>query len=84
MQPKIDDTDLALLDILQSNAKARIHSIARKMGIPPSTVHHRIQRLEQEGVIAGWTIRKNHSLLGLKMKAHVLVSNFSFNFNTRS
>ncbi len=73
MQPKIDDTDLELLDILQANAKARIHSIARKTGIPPSTVHHRIQRLEQEGVISGWTIRKNNSLLGLKMKAYVLV-----------
>lgn len=73
MQPRIDDTDMELLDILQSNAKARIHSIARKMGIPPSTVHHRMQRLEREGAIAGWTIRKGYHVLGLKMKAYVLV-----------
>jgi len=73
MEKKIDETDLELLRLLESDAHMRIHHIARKMGIPPSTVHHRIKRLEEDGFISGWTIRKNYPLLGLKMKAHVLV-----------
>ncbi|MFH1785076.1 MAG: Lrp/AsnC family transcriptional regulator [Candidatus Micrarchaeota archaeon] len=72
MEKKIDETDMELLKILESNAKARIHSIARKINLPASTVHHRIKRLEEEGIISSWTIKKNFSSLGLTMKAHIL------------
>jgi DNA-binding Lrp family transcriptional regulator len=72
MEKKIDETDLELLNILEADAKARIHTIARKMGLPASTVHHRIKRLEQENFIDSWTIKKNNKLLGLRMKAHIL------------
>ena len=74
MEKKIDETDLELLRLLEKNAKMRIHTISRKMGIPSSTVHHRIKRLEQDGLICGWTIRKSYPLLGLGMKAHILVN----------
>lgn len=72
MDKKLDETDWELLKLLETNAKARIHTIARKMGIPASTVHHRIKRLEKEKFIDSWTIKKNNKLLGLKMKAHIL------------
>ncbi len=72
MDKKIDETDMELLKLLGNDAKARIHTLARKMGIPPSTVHHRIKRLEKEKFISSWTIKKNNFLIGLKMKAHVL------------
>jgi DNA-binding Lrp family transcriptional regulator len=71
-QKKIDETDIELLKLLGLNAKARIHAMARKLSLPASTVHHRIKRLEEENIISAWTIRKNFSLLGLKMKAHIL------------
>ena len=70
---KTDEIDLELLDLLQKNAKARIHAIAKKMRLPPSTIHHRIKKLEEDGLIKRWTIEKNNSLLGLKMKAHVMI-----------
>ncbi|VVC02619.1 putative HTH-type transcriptional regulator [Candidatus Bilamarchaeum dharawalense] len=72
MEKKIDEIDRELLKLLEVNAKARIHSIARKISLPASTVHHRIKKLEEDGLISSWTIKKNFSLLGLNMKAHIL------------
>lgn len=73
MVKELDDLDLQLLKILEKNAKARIHVIAKKMGIPASTVHHRIKRMEKDGIIEKWTIKKNHELMGLKVKSYILV-----------
>ena len=44
---QLDETDYSILDMLKSNSKVRIHIIARKLGIPSSTVHHRIKKLEE-------------------------------------
>lgn len=73
MESKIGEKDLEILSILEKNAKMRIHIIAKKLHLPPSTVHHRIKRMETEGTIAGWGIRKNYAALGLKIKAYVMV-----------
>jgi DNA-binding Lrp family transcriptional regulator len=69
----IDEADGEILAILEKNAKARIAAIAKKTGMPASTVHHRIKRMENEGVIAGWGIRKDYRKIGFGIKAHVLV-----------
>ncbi|MBI5553366.1 MAG: Lrp/AsnC family transcriptional regulator [Candidatus Diapherotrites archaeon] len=73
MEVKLDHEDRNILEILEKNAKTRIHAIARKTGMPSSTVHHRIKRMEENRVIARWSIRPNYGLLGLKLKAHILV-----------
>jgi Lrp/AsnC family transcriptional regulator for asnA, asnC and gidA len=73
METKVDEKDLEILSILEKNAKTRIHLIAKKLHLPPSTVHHRIKRMEEAGIISGWGVRKNYSKLGLKVKAYVMV-----------
>lgn len=73
MEPKLDDKDMEILDILEKNAKIRIHAIAKRLSIPPSTVHHRIKRLESSGAIRRWTIEKGYQVIGLKLKAHIMV-----------
>jgi Lrp/AsnC family transcriptional regulator for asnA, asnC and gidA len=73
MAKMLDGTDMEILRILEKNAKTRMHSIAKKLGIPPSTVHHRIKKLEREGIIAGWTIRKDYEKMGLGVKAYILI-----------
>jgi Lrp/AsnC family transcriptional regulator for asnA, asnC and gidA len=69
----IDEADGDILAILEKNAKARIAAIAKRTGMPASTVHHRIKRMEKDGVIAGWGIRKDYRKMGFGIKAHVLV-----------
>ena len=73
MDTKIDETDERILALLSRDAKTRIHLLARKIGIPASTAHHRIKRMEREGIISGYTIRKNYKALGYGILAHVLV-----------
>jgi len=73
MKGPADETDRRILSILDKGAKAKLHSIARKLGIPSSTVHHRIRGMEKEGVIRGWSVIKDYRKLGLCIKAHLLV-----------
>jgi len=73
MAIKTDETDARILSLLERDSKMRIHLMAKKLGIPASTVHHRIKCMEREGVIAGYTIRKDHKKLGYGILAHVLV-----------
>ncbi len=67
MQP-IDDKDLGILRILQTNAKATISEIAKAVHLSTTPVHDRIKRLEQAGIIKQYatlldTAKLNKSLM---------------------
>jgi len=47
----LDSKDLAILKLLQANARATVKEIADKVGLSTTPVHERIKRLEEEGVI---------------------------------
>jgi Lrp/AsnC family transcriptional regulator, leucine-responsive regulatory protein len=46
-----DDKDLAILRLLQQNAKATIQEISKTVNLSTTPVHERIKRLEATGVI---------------------------------
>ena len=73
MELKLDGTDMELLALLDSDSKARVHALARKLSLPASTVHHRIKRLERGGIIRSYSIRRNFAAMGIALKAHVMV-----------
>ena len=54
---QIDDTDRALIALLQENARAPVATLARRMGLARTTVQARLDRLESSGVIAGYALR---------------------------
>ena len=47
----MDEKDELILQALEKNAKLSSRNIAEKIGLPISTVHRRIRKLEQDGVI---------------------------------
>lgn len=47
----LDDKDIAILKVLQRNAKATISDIAKQVHLSGTPVHERIRRMEQQGVI---------------------------------
>ena len=53
----MDDLDRQLVGLLRSNARLPAATIARTLRVARGTVQNRIARLEQEGVIAGYTVR---------------------------
>ncbi|MFY8129351.1 MAG: Lrp/AsnC family transcriptional regulator [Chitinophagaceae bacterium] len=56
-----DDKDIAILRVLQQNAKASVKEIAQQVHLSTTPVHERIKRLEQEGIIRQYTTLLNHS-----------------------
>ncbi|MGB7904347.1 MAG: Lrp/AsnC family transcriptional regulator [Steroidobacteraceae bacterium] len=53
----MDDLDRQLIGLLRGNARVSAATMARTLRVARGTVQNRIARLEQEGVIAGYTVR---------------------------
>jgi DNA-binding Lrp family transcriptional regulator len=70
----MDQTDKKLLQLLKQNARASIISLAQSVGLSRSTTQDRIKRLEQKGIIAGYTINLNETYEKHQIVAHVMIS----------
>jgi DNA-binding Lrp family transcriptional regulator len=57
----LDDKDIAILRLLQQNAKATVKEIADAVHLSTTPVHERIKRMEQNGVIKQYATLVNHS-----------------------
>ncbi|MCH2093750.1 MAG: Lrp/AsnC family transcriptional regulator [Rhodobacteraceae bacterium] len=69
----IDDIDKRLLAAIQKNAHLTAQHLGDQLGLSPSQAGRRRQRLEQEGLIAGYTARLDAAKLGLHVQAFVQV-----------
>lgn len=71
---KIDDTDTLILGKLKQDSRITIREIAKELSLRPSTVHQRITKLRNEGVIEKFTIKTNNKLIGENFIVLMLVS----------
>jgi DNA-binding Lrp family transcriptional regulator len=71
---KITDTDQALLSVLRENARASTADIARRLNLSRTTVHSRIERLERQGVIHGYTVRVHDEAERGHIRAHIMIT----------
>lgn len=53
----MNDLDRQLIALLRENARMPVVALAKKLRVARATVQNRIARLEQEGVIVGYTLR---------------------------
>jgi DNA-binding Lrp family transcriptional regulator len=53
----LDDTDRQLVALLRDNARMSVVTLASKLRVARATVQNRLTRLENEGVIVGYTVR---------------------------
>jgi Lrp/AsnC family leucine-responsive transcriptional regulator len=70
---ELDRIDRVLLKILQQDSRIPLQKIAKKLGIPKSTVHYRIGRLERAKIIQGYYAKLDPARLGFDYLAVVLV-----------
>jgi DNA-binding Lrp family transcriptional regulator len=62
-----------LLALLRADARASVAALARTLGVARATVQERITRLEQKGVIDGYTVRMNPAFTASRITAHSLM-----------
>lgn len=70
----ISDKDQHLLTMLSENARMPTALLARKLGLSRTTVQAKIERLERDGVIAGYGVRLSDDFERGLVKAHVLIT----------
>lgn len=73
MQAQLDRTDLQLLAALQHEGRLTNAELAERVHLSPSACLRRVQRLEREGVIAGYRAQVDAERLGLGLQAFVRV-----------
>lgn len=70
----LDTTDRELIALLRENARASTAELARKLGLSRTTVQSRIERLQRQRVIAGYTITVPDALEESLVRAHVMIT----------
>jgi Lrp/AsnC family transcriptional regulator for asnA, asnC and gidA len=71
---QLDTVDLHLLWLLSRDARISQRSLARELGMSPPAVADRIARLHRQGVIEGYGVRLNWSMLGYPTIAYLTVT----------
>lgn len=68
---KLSQTDQQLLSLLRENARTSTAQLARRMGVSRTTIQSRIERLEREGAISGYTVRVDDAHEQAQIRAHI-------------
>ncbi len=71
---QLDDVDRQVIALLQEDARRTIADIAAHVNLSPAPVKRRVDRLEQLGVITGYTVTLDHTKLGAEIEAFTEVS----------
>lgn len=65
--------DEKILDILKNNARATCKEISKLTGLPITTVHNRIKKMEKDGVIKGYRVILDQKKRGYGLTAFILL-----------
>ncbi len=68
---KLDAKDQGLLAMLRADARTSVVDLAKRLGVSRATVQNRMRRLEEEGVILGYTIAMGSAVETPAVRAHM-------------
>src|SRR5262245_7264737 len=69
----LDRTDIAILGLLQKNARLSVKEIAAEVGLAPSSTHERIRRMWDVGVLRGTHVEVDPRVLGVGLEALYMI-----------
>lgn len=78
----MDSMDKKILQVLQTNSRASLQEIGNTVGLSASPCWGRIRKMEESGVIEGYTVRLNAQALGYSDTVMVQVTLDSHSDNT--
>ena len=70
---RLDDIDLRLLEMLQEHGRVSQHDLAVAVGLSSPAVGERVRKLEERGIIRGFTAVLDPKLLGRDVTAFIAV-----------
>jgi len=68
---EFDNTDLKILEILMQDAKRPYTEVAKKVNVSQGTVHVRMNKMEDAGILDKTTLRINYAKLGYDITAFI-------------
>ncbi|WP_271767983.1 Lrp/AsnC family transcriptional regulator [Aquimarina algiphila] len=77
-----DDLDWKILELLQENARMPFAQIGRVVGLSPSAIAERVQRMEETEVITGYTAQVAPDKLGWSLSVIIMMSVNRINFES--
>ena len=63
----LSETDIKILQVLLEDARFSSRQIAKRVGVSVGTVLSRIKRMEEDGLIKGYSVLMNHEKLGYEL-----------------
>jgi Lrp/AsnC family transcriptional regulator, leucine-responsive regulatory protein len=70
----LDDIDATILEILQAHGRTKRNELAEKVGLSLPSVSDRLKKLEEHGIITGYTATIDHKKLGRDITAFIFVT----------
>ena len=70
MPPQLDEVDAHIIALLQEDARYAATELAEQVGVSDNTIHNRMDRLEERGVIDGYTVAIDPRQVGLQFYYH--------------
>jgi Lrp/AsnC family leucine-responsive transcriptional regulator len=66
---ELDQTDLEIVELLREDARRTLADVGERVSLSAPAVKRRVDRLERDGVIVGYTALVDHALLGRPLQA---------------
>lgn len=71
MAYQLDDIDKKILDFLVENTRMPFTEIAKQMDVSAGTIHVRVKKMEDAGIILGSSLNIDYKKLGYFFTAHI-------------
>lgn len=68
----LDEKDYKILTLLKENSRLTTKEMSKQLEIPQTTIHNRIKRLKQDGVIKRFTVELDSKKVGKGLVAYIL------------
>ena len=70
----MDSKDLRLIALLRENARASVAQLAKQLGVSRGTVQNRIDKLVENHVLLGFTVRTASEVAAHRVRAVMMIS----------
>jgi Lrp/AsnC family leucine-responsive transcriptional regulator len=70
----VEDVDRRIVELLSEDGRISYTDLGKALGMSTSAVHQRVRRLEQRGIVTGYTAKVDHRALGRELTAFMSVT----------